>query len=52
MKIIIAEYPESADRDLSIEKSVFPEDAKLVLAVYTKETEDEFIENPGCRCKW
>ena len=47
MKIIIAEYPESADRDLSIEKSVFPEDAKLVLAVYTKETEDEFIEK--CR---
>ena len=47
MKIIIAEYPESADRDLSIEKSVFPEDAELVLAVYTKETEDEFIEK--CR---
>ena len=47
MKIIIAEYPETADRDLSIEKSVFPKDAELVLAVYTEETEDEFIEK--CR---
>lgn len=47
MKIIIAEYPETADRDLSIEKSVFPKDAELALAVYTEETEDEFIET--CR---
>lgn len=47
MKIIIAEYPESADRDLSIEKEVFPEDAVLELAVYTPETEDAFIEQ--CR---
>lgn len=47
MKIIIAEYPESADRDLSIEKSVFPADANLELAVYTRETEDAFIEQ--CR---
>ena len=43
----IAEYPESADRDLSIEKEVFPEDAVLELAVYTPETEDAFIEQ--CR---
>lgn len=43
MKIIIAEYPESAARDLSIEKSVFPKDANLELAVYTKETEERFI---------
>lgn len=43
MKIIIAEYPESADRDLSIEKSVFPKDATLELAVYTEETQERFI---------
>ncbi|MDO4260968.1 MAG: C-terminal binding protein [Eubacteriales bacterium] len=47
MKIIIAEYPESADRSLDIERAVFPEDAVLEVAVYTEEREEEFIRQ--CR---
>ena len=44
MKIILAEFPETANRDLSIEYSVFPNDADISVAVYTPETESDFIE--------
>lgn len=44
MKIIIAEYPESADRDISIEKEFLPKDAEIKVAVYTEETKADFIK--------
>lgn len=44
MKIIIAEYPESKDRDISIEKEFLPKDAEIKVAVYTDETKAEFIK--------
>lgn len=44
MKIIIAELPETADRDISIEKEFLPKDAQVEVAVYTDDTREEFIK--------
>lgn len=40
MKVVLTELPELADRDLYIERAVFPADAEIVMAVYDAKSDD------------
>ncbi|MGX7107434.1 C-terminal binding protein [Hutsoniella sourekii] len=44
MKIILAEIPETINRDISIERKYLPSDSKVEVALYTPETREKFKE--------
>ncbi|MDK7716377.1 C-terminal binding protein [Aerococcus urinae] len=44
MKIILAEIPETVNRDISIEKEILPKGSDIQIALYTPEKKSDFIE--------